>query len=206
MGREIAGLVLVLVAVAAAVALVVGYQPETTPEENIQENIPLDNAAPHYEVIGIVTQVTDGDTIDVWIEDVVADLDPAGEVYANTDETIRFGGGIQAPELAEEGGPESGDFVNGLCPLWTRVYLDLDNLAVGGQTGRPYRGSFERLIAVVYVNLDGQWVNVNAELLRWGMEAYPGYDWDRYTYIESEFDMYEWPPYDNDYPYVRATS
>ncbi len=193
------GLVLMLIAV--VIAGISSYSALKGEEEGEEE---LPTSAPHYEVTGTVTQVTDGDTIDVWIEDIMVDLNPLGEVYEGTDETVRFGGGIDAPELAEDGGSDAGSFINELCPLWTKVYLDLDDLAVGGQTGRPYRGRHERLIAIVYTVIDGQWVNVNAELLRWGTDAYPGNDWDEYTDIESEFDMYGWPPYDNSYPYVRG--
>jgi endonuclease YncB( thermonuclease family) len=82
------------------------------------------------------------------------------------------------------------------------VYLDLDNLAVGGVTGRPYRDRYERLVAVIYVKLDGQWINVNAELLRWGQEEYPDHDWLKYRYITSEFDGLEWLA--ENYPYVRG--
>ena len=82
------------------------------------------------------------------------------------------------------------------------VYLDLNSLSVGGQTGRPYRGTYERLIAVIYTEINGQWVNVNAELLRWGQEAYPDHDWLKYTYFPSEWDAYEW--LEDNYPYVRG--
>ncbi|KUO39727.1 MAG: hypothetical protein AVW06_03340 [Hadesarchaea archaeon DG-33-1] len=189
MNKKIIGLVLAVIVIASAVILVVGYQPKPA-------------QAPHYDVVGFVTQVVDGDTIDLWIEDVVADLDPAGEIYEDTDETVRFGGGVDAPELAHEGGPEAGNFTNGLCPLWTKIYLDLDNLAVGGRTGRPYRDKYERLVAVIYVKLNGQWINVNAELLRWGQEEYPDHDWLQYLYITSDFDGREW--LEENYSYVRG--
>ncbi len=164
--------------------------------------------APYYEVIALVNSVQDGDTIDTGILKLVAELDPAGEVSTGTIEGIRFGGGIDAPESYENGGSEAGEFVEELIPPGTVVYLDLDNLARGGPgnfkyQGCPYRGHYGRLVAVIYAEIDGNWVNINAELLRWGMEEYPRNNWDEYTDIESEFDMYEWPPYDNDYPYVR---
>lgn len=162
--------------------------------------------APYYEVVALVNSVIDGDTIDAGILKLAAELDPRGEVSPGTIEGIRFGGGIDAPEWYETGGSEATEFMEDLVPPGTVVYLDLDNLARGGQTGRPYRGSLERLIAVIYAEIDGQWVNVNAELSRWGMGEFPGHKWDLYTYIESEFSMYEWPPYDNDYPYVRGIS
>ncbi len=161
---------------------------------------------PYYEVVATVTSMVDGDTTWVRIENIVVELDPAGEVYEGNQEKVRYGGGIDAPESYMEGGPESTDFIENLIPVGTTVYLDLDNYAVGGDTGRPYRGKYERLIAVIYAQVDGQWVNINAELLRWGMEEYPGHDWDKYRYIYSEFDCHNWPPYDNDYPYVLGST
>lgn len=182
-----------LLALLVAVALSISFTGSTSACSMIP---------PYYEVVASVTYVYDGDTIQVWIENTVVDLDPAGEVYENTYDVVRFGGGIDAPEdPEEEGGPEATEFIENIIPSGTTVYLDLDNLAEDPD-GRPYRGVYSRLIAVIYVEIDGQWVNINAELLRWGMEAYPGNDWDQYTHIPSEFDMYEWPPYDNYYPYV----
>lgn len=87
-------------------------------------------------------------------------------------------------------------------PVGTTVYLDLNSLSSGGQTGRPYRGVHERLIAVIYSEIDGQWVNINAELLRWGLEEYPDHDWLQYIYFPSECDPYEW--LEESYPYVRG--
>jgi parallel beta-helix repeat protein len=146
--------------------------------------------------------VDDGDTISVWIENIVVPLDPTGEVYENTQEILRYGGGIDAPEDPwEEGGPESSEFMRGLIPPGSTVYIDLDNLGVDVH-GRPYRDSGGRLLGVVYAVIDEQWVNVLAEILRWGMVAYPANEWDRYTYLDSEHSVYNWPPYDNTYPYV----
>ena len=171
---------------------------------------------PYYEVIASVTWIYDGDTIQVWIDDIVVELDPNGEVSEDSSECVRFGGGIQAPETYDVGGPESTAFIESLIPVGTTVYLDLDNYARGGAgnpeyQGCPYRGYYGRLIAVIYAVIDGQWVNINAELLRWGMEAFPYPEvarepWDKYTYIYSEFSMYDWPPYDNDYPYVLGSN
>jgi len=196
-GALLSTLVIASLIVLGISLLSVGSSPVAS--ENVLPQFP---PPPYYEVIASVTSVVDGDSIFVWIENIVVELDPAGEVGENTIENVRFGGGIDAPELGEPGGLESKEFVETLIPPGTTVYLDLDNLAVGGQTGRPYRGRLERLIAVIYAVINRRWVNVNAELLRWGMEAYPGNDWDEYTSIVSEFNMYEWPPYDNSYPYV----
>ncbi|MBA7595426.1 hypothetical protein ES703_02389 [subsurface metagenome] len=157
---------------------------------------------PYYEVISHVTWVADGDTIGVWIENIVVELDPLGEVYENTYETVRFGGGVDAPETGMEGGPEAKEFIENLIPVGATVYLDLNDLSRGGQTGRPYRGAYERLIAVIYVEIEEWWVNVNAELLRWGMEEYPEFDWLRFIYYPSEWDPYEW--LEDNYPYVRG--
>ena len=154
----------------------------------------------YYEIVSHVTSMVDGDTTWVWIDDIVVELDPAGEVYENTYEKVRYGGGIDAPEWNVEGGSESREFIENLIPVGTVVYLDLNSLSVGGQTGRPYRDTYERLIAVIYTEINGQWVNVNAELLRWGQEAYPDHDWLKYIYFPSEWDPYEW--LEDNYPYV----
>jgi len=156
---------------------------------------------PYFEVVTSVTWVVDGDTIDVLVENIVVDLDPAGDVDEDTVERVRFGAGIDAPEWYMEGGSEATEFIENLIPVGTTVYLDLNDLSLGGRTGRPYRGTYERLIAVIYVELDGQWVNVNAELLLWGQEAYPYHNWLKYIYFPSEWDPYEW--LEDDYPYVR---
>lgn len=156
--------------------------------------------APYYEIIATVTSMVDGDTTRVRIENIVVELDLAGEIYEGNLEQARYGGGIDAPETYMAGGSESTEFIENLIPVGTTVYLDLNSLSVGGQTGRPYRDTYERLIAVIYAEIDGQWINVNAELLRWGMEKYPDHDWLRYRYYPSEWDPDEW--LEENYPYV----
>ena len=37
---------------------------------------------------------------------------------------------------------------------------------------------------MVYVKKDGKWVNVNAEVLRWGLEAYPDFTWLKYRLLQ----------------------
>ncbi|TES99996.1 MAG: hypothetical protein E3J80_01930 [Hadesarchaea archaeon] len=164
--------------------------------------------APHYEIVASVNWINDADTIEVGIYKLVAELDPGGEISEGTTERIRFGGGVDAPELTDYTPPRSGqpgsveatEFIENLIPLRTTVYLDLNDLSVGGQTGRPYRGEYERLIAVIYTVIDGQWVNINAELLRWGLEEYPGFGWLKYRYYPSEWNPDDW--LGENYPYV----
>lgn len=150
---------------------------------------------PWYEATGTVTAVYDGDTIAVyltWVHESIAG------VYAGRTESVRFSGGMDAPELGNPGGYQARDFVIDLCPPGSQVYLDLDDYA----TGRgPYRDIYGRLLAVIYVKLGDSWINVNAEVLRWGMKAYPNHNWLKYTYFPSEFDPYEW--LEETYPYVR---
>ena len=186
MKTKMVGLVLGLVAV-AAIAFAVVYWPEPVSESGA--------SAPHYEARGLVTQVVDGDTIIVWLTWVDESIE---DVEAGVENSVRFSGGIDAPELVENGGAEAGNFVIGLCPLWTEVFLDLDDGATGG-TG-SYRDKYGRLLAVIYVEQDGKWINVNAEELRWGMEAYPLNDWLEYISYDSDFDPYEWLA--DNYPYV----
>lgn len=180
-----------------------GYEGASIP---VKVETPLEGA-PYHEVVGVVNSVEDGDTIEVGILKLTAKLDPAGDVSPGTIEGVRFGGGIDAPERYENGGSESTTFIEELIPPGTVVYLDLDNLARGGggnpkYMSCPYRGHYGRLIAVIYTMIEDKWVNVNAELTRWGMKIFPDHKWDEFTWITSEFNMYEWPPYDNDYPYV----
>ncbi len=164
--------------------------------------------APHYEIVASVNWINDADTIEVGIYKLVEELDPRGEVSEGTTERIRFGGGVDAPELTDYTPPRSGEpgsveateFMENLIPLRTTVYLDLNDLSIGGQTGRPYRGVYERLIAIIYTVIDGQWVNINAELLRWGLEEYPDFGWLKYRYFPSESDPDEW--LEENYPYV----
>ncbi len=150
---------------------------------------------PWYEASGTVTAVYDGDTIAVyltWVHESITG------VYAARTESVRFSGGIDAPELGNPGGYQARDFIVGLCPPGSHVYLDLDDYATGKG---PYRDIYGRLLAVIYVKLGESWVNINAELLRWGMQAYPAHNWLKYTYFASEFDPYEW--LEENYPYVR---
>lgn len=164
--------------------------------------------APHYEIVACVNWINDADTIEVGIYKLVTELDPGGEISEGTTERIRFGGGVDAPELTDYTPPRSGqpgsveatEFIENLIPLRTTVYLDLNDLSVGGQTGRPYRGEYERLIAVIYTVIDGQWVNINAELLRWGLEEYPDFGWLKYRYYPSEWNPDDW--LEENYPYV----
>jgi len=151
--------------------------------------------SPHYEAIGTVDYTIDGDTIQVnltWV-------DPSTTgVHTGSGQRVRFSGGIDAPELANKGGQEAKSFVrDNFCSWGTEVFLDLDNLS-----DTPYHDTLGRLLGVIYVKNDGKWVNVNAELLRWGLEEYPDHNWLRYTYFPSEFDPYEW--LEEDYPYVRG--
>ncbi|MEA1904980.1 MAG: hypothetical protein U9M97_03770 [Candidatus Hadarchaeota archaeon] len=169
----------------------------------------LPENAPHYEVAACANRIDDGDTFEAGILKLVTELDSEGEIYEGAWERARFGGGIDAPEIWSHTPPLSGEpgaveamrLIENLIPLHTPVYLDLNDLSEGGETGRPYRGTYERLITVIYTVIDGRWVNINAELLRWGMDKYPEFDWLKYTYFPSEWDPYEW--LEENYPYVR---
>lgn len=146
----------------------------------------------NYEAYGTVDYTVDGDTIQVTLTWV--NLSTTG-VYTGSGQKVRFSGGIDAPEMSMEGGEEAKNFVRDFCPWGAEVFLDLDNLS-----DRPYHDSLGRLLGVVYVEKDGKWVNVNSEVLRWGLEAYPDHNWLRYRYYRSEFNPDEW--LENDYPYV----
>jgi endonuclease YncB( thermonuclease family) len=162
--------------------------------------LPGQVSVPNYEAIGTVTSVVDGDTIRVLLTWV--NKSKTG-VHAGIDESVRFAGGINAPEITGEGQPggnEAKIFVQDLCPPGSEVLLDLDDGATHG-TG-PYRDLYGRLLCVIYTRSDNTWVNINASLLRWGSEEYPSHNWISYIGFASEFSPFEWPPYDNSYPYV----
>lgn len=149
----------------------------------------------NYEAYGTVDYTLDGDTIKVTLTWV--NLSTVG-VNTGSGQSVRFSGGIDAPELANEGGWESKYFVMDFCPNAKppiEVFLDLDNLS-----DTPYHDVNGRLLGVVYVKKDGKWVNVNAEVLRWGFEAYPDFTWLKYSYYSSEFNAQEWLA--DNYPYV----
>lgn len=116
--------------------------------------------SPNIERRGLVTQVMDGDTI----------------VIGN--ERVRFVG-IDTPELhpaPEPGALEAKQFVEELC-FGKEVGLDVDDLESKDRYGRT--------LAIVYVDIDGSWVNLNAKLLRRGLAEI--------LYIPpSEFNPYRW--------------
>jgi len=184
-----------------------GYEGASFPID--VETPPAD--APHHEVLGCVFRVNDGDTIDVGILKLVAELDSRATVSIGVTEGVRFSGGLDAPEVWVHTPPRSGppgavealELVENLIPPGTLVYLDLDDDEWQNPESKgPYRGTYGRLIAVVYAQVKGQWVNVNAEVLRWGLKAYPDFDWLKYAYFISEFDSNEW--LEENYPYVRG--
>jgi len=76
-------------------------------------------------ISGKVTQITDGDTIQV------------------DGQSIRFAL-TSTPELFEENGILAKEFVENVCPVGSSVFVDEDD----GQT----KGSFGRIIGVVYCN------------------------------------------------------
>jgi len=147
----------------------------------------------NYEAYGTVDYTIDGDTVRVnltWVNPSTVG------VSAPSTQSVRFSGGIDAPELANEGGQEAKAFVRDhFCSYKAEVFLDLDN-----KSDTPYHDINGRLLGVVYVKENGKWINVNAEVLRWGLKAYPDHDWFKYSYFITEFNSQQW--LENDYPYV----
>jgi hypothetical protein len=191
------------------------------PEEKskVSKVPPREFSTPSIEAEGFCYSVLDGDTIWTGITKVNPDLEDenilvgalVGDTFYGDLERIRFGGGIDSPEFGQTGFYEARDFVLNLIlegenfpnTQYNKIYLDLDNLAVSN-TGQRFRDKTpsERLVAVVYVKIDGKLVNINAELLRWGRVNYPNHDWLKYRYLTSEFDPDEW--LDVNYPYLRS--
>lgn len=182
-GKTIGILILIMI-VGIASGVTAAYFITPSGEEELGEG------APNYEAIATVSWVKDGDTISVTITDVI---DPHEGVEESSD-TIRLAG-IDTVESGEEGYTEATNFTDNLTPSGETVYLDIDDQAYGKG---PYRGYYGRLIAVVYVKVNDQWVNVNAEALRWGQPL--GYC--EMTYYTSEFNPSTW--LEEDYPYIRS--
>ncbi|MCK4405273.1 MAG: hypothetical protein KAV43_02035 [Hadesarchaea archaeon] len=90
MERKVIGLVLGLGISIAAITFALNYWPNPAPRPEVHP--------PYYEVIATVTSMIDGDTTWVKIENIVVELDPEGEVYEDTIESVRYGGGVDAPE------------------------------------------------------------------------------------------------------------
>ena len=90
-----------------------------------KESTPQDCSGNARCIAGIVTQITDGDTIKV------------------DGQSVRFALS-SAPELNELGGIESKEFIVNLCPVGSSVLVDEDD----GQT----QGSYGRIIGVIYCN------------------------------------------------------
>ena len=91
---------------------------------------------------GIVAYVVDGDTI-----------------VLQNGEKVRLVG-VNAPEVSSDDGLKAKEFVEHFCPPGTVIGLDVDGLSPKDKYGRT--------VAVVYVEVSGQWVNLNAELLHSG--------------------------------------
>lgn len=113
----------------------------------------------NIERTATVSYVVDGDTI-----------------HLQGGEKVRLVG-IDTPEIKEPGGQVAKEFVENLCPPGTQIGLNVDDL--------DPTDSYDRTLAVVYVKIDGNWTNLNAELLRKGLAEV--------MFIPpSEFNPYEW--------------
>lgn len=171
------GIVIIVVCLAIVGFFLIWQNP---PQQTFSE--------PNNEVEGTLNYVVDGDTIRL---DVVGNN---SEFEIFTFENIRFAR-IDAPELGASGYYEAKYLVSQLITEGGNyVYLDVDN-----QQLRDIHG---RLVAVVSVVIDNKLVNVNAEVLRWGMANYQNHDWLKYVNdYPSEFNYQEWLA--SDYPYLR---
>lgn len=110
--------------------------------------------------------------------------------YVVDGDTIRLEGGekvrlvgVDTPELLssdpdeKQRALEAKQFTENFCQAGENVGLDVDDL-------RP-RDDYGRTLAIVYVEVDNFWVNLNAELLRRG--------YARIMFISpSEFNPHEW--------------
>lgn len=179
-----------------AVLVLVGVFHDRAPAP-VTENLEI-----HYEIIAETRSVIDGDTITVTVLEILPDVNQHANIQVGGYERVRFGGGIDAPEFdpPEDGALEAKLFVENLLPPGTTVYLDLND-AQESEFG-PYRDRYGRIVAVIYVKVDGRWINVNAELLRWGRIHIPNNDWLEYAHLPSEWNAAEW--LDEAYPFVSG--
>jgi endonuclease YncB( thermonuclease family) len=120
---------------------------------------------PLIERTAVVSCVIDGDTIKL-----------------EGGEKVRLVG-INAPELHSSDPVErmraerAREFVDNFCPPGSEVGLNVDDL-------EP-RDRYGRTLALVYVRVDGLWMNLNAELLRRGLA-------EVLFLPPSEFNPYQW--------------
>lgn len=122
-----------------------------------------ENTLSFIERTAVVKKVIDGDTIEL-----------------NDGERVRLVG-INAPELyhdsPEAGALEAKEFLENLCPPGSTIGLNVDDM-------KPH-DYYGRTLAVVYAFVEGEWINVNAELLRRGFA--------KILYIPpSEFNPWKW--------------
>ena len=146
-----------VVVVSVCAAFVIEY---ATPAQNSQPS-----TQPHIERTATVSYVVDGDTI-----------------HLEGDEKVRLVG-VNAPELHSSNPDErrrayeAKEFVENLCPAGESIGLDVDDLEREDKYGRT--------LAVVYVKIDGSWINLNVMLLRNGHVEI--------LFIPpSEFNPYKW--------------
>ncbi len=172
--------------------------------------------SPNYEIIGTVSRVIDGDTVEVKIEEKVQPVrgvelgmekvrlacldteelskseavDEHGEVenisQAAYEETDYYQKAVEARDLLESFIPEG-----------SKVYLDLDDLAYGEG---PYRGCYGRLIAVILVRDNDGWTNVNAKLVEEQYSPDTNSQYPLNFEYNTEFTPHDW--LESDYPYL----
>jgi endonuclease YncB( thermonuclease family) len=88
------------------------------------------------EAFGIVTNVIDGDTLDVTIE-------KASSKVTHDIERVRLAD-VDSPEMESEDGPAARDFTYAVL-MNKKVYLDIDDFSENG------RDSYGRLVCLVYM-------------------------------------------------------
>lgn len=120
------------------------------------------------DLIGVVNNVTDGDTFDV--------------IVANgTQFTIRLAD-VNASENGQVGFTGAKDYLESVVYGKT-IYLDVDDVYV-----TDYRGTGNRLVCVVYIEFNStHFLNVNQALIDAGHVEVKDYD--------NEFDPYRWSSY-----------
>lgn len=131
-----------------------------------------DVAQPEIDVEVTLVRVVDGDTLRVIINEV---YNERYQYLAGREVRVRLAD-INAPEIDTEAGRIAKKGLEKILSKASNLYLDIDDIYVTDRYGR--------LVAVLYAEIDGKLLNVNAYLVEKGYADI----WDH----RNEFNPSEW--------------
>lgn len=129
-------------------------------------------AQPKIDVEVMLVRVVDGDTVRVTIKVV---YNEKYQYLAGSEVRVRLAD-INAPEIDTEAGIIAMNELKKILSKASKLYMDIDDIYVTDRYGR--------LVAVLYAEIDGKLLNVNAYLVENGYAKI----WDHYN----EFNPSEW--------------